>query len=114
MAGWAASARVGKPRMNKVAQEEHEGHVLSLDVVVENALGLHARPASQFVKVASRFAAEVTIGRDGHVSDGKSIIGVLMLGAGPGTTLSLTARGQDARQALDALEALFRSRFGEE
>ncbi len=48
------------------------------------------------------------------MSDGKSIIGVLMLGAGPGTTLSLTARGQDARQALDALEALFRSRFGEE
>jgi phosphocarrier protein len=100
--------------MNMAAQQEQGGQELSLDVVVENTLGLHARPASLFVKLASRFAAEITIGRDGHVSDGKSIIGVLMLGAGPGTTLSLTARGQDARQALDALEALFRSRFGEE
>lgn len=100
--------------MNKAAQEEHEGHEWSLDVVVENALGLHARPAAVFVKLASRYAAEITIGRDGHVSNGKSIIGVLMLGAGRGTRLNLTARGQDARQALEALEALFRSRFGEE
>ena len=110
----AASARIGEPLMNKAAQDEQAGNELSLDVVVENALGLHARPASQFVKLASRFAAEITVGRDGHVSDGKSIIGVLMLGAGPGTRLNLTARGQDARQALDALEALFRARFGEE
>lgn len=100
--------------MNKAGQAEQAGNELSLEVVVENALGLHARPASQFVTLACRFGAEITIGRDGHVSDGKSIIGVLMLGAGPGTTLSLTARGEDAREALDALAALFRSRFGEE
>ena len=100
--------------MNKAAQEDDAGRELSLDVVVENTLGLHARPASQFVKVASRFAAEITIGRDGHVSDGKSIIGVLMRGAGPGTILNLTARGHDARKALDALGALFRAKFGEE
>jgi phosphocarrier protein len=100
--------------MNTAGQDEHEGGEWSLDVVVENTLGLHARPASQFVKVASGFAADITIGRDGHVSDGKSIIGVLMLGAGPGTTLSLAARGPDARQALEALAALVRSRFGEE
>ena len=100
--------------MKNAAPDQKGGHVLSLEVVVENSLGLHARPASQFVKTACQFAAEITIGREGHVSDGKSIIGVLMLGAGPGSTLSLTARGNDAQQALQALQALFRSRFGEE
>lgn len=104
----------GGQRMKKAAQEEPGRHEFSSDVVVENSLGLHARPATLLVQTASRFAAEITIGRDGHVSDGKSIIGVLMLGAGPGTKLSLTARGTDARQALDAVAALFRSRFGEE
>jgi phosphocarrier protein HPr len=100
--------------MSKAGQGEERGDELSLDVVVENSLGLHARPASVLVKVASRFSADITIGRDGHVSDGKSIIGVLMLGAGPGTKLSLNARGPDARPALVAIEALFRSRFGED
>ncbi len=100
--------------MTKSAQSKRASVEFSLDVVVENSLGLHARPATLLVQTASRFAAEITIGRDGHVSDGKSIIGVLMLGAGPGTRLNLTARGEDARQALDAVEALFRSRFGEE
>jgi len=100
--------------MKKSAQSKRASAEFSLDVVVENSLGLHARPATLLVQTASRFAAEITIGRDGHVSDGKSIIGVLMLGAGPGTRLNLTARGEDAQQALDAVEALFRSRFGEE
>ena len=100
--------------MKKSAQSKRASAEFSIDVVVENSLGLHARPATLLVQTASRFAAEITIGRDGHVSDGKSIIGVLMLGAGPGTRLNLTARGEDAQQALDAVEALFRSRFGEE
>lgn len=100
--------------MKKSAQNKRVNAEFSLDVVVENSLGLHARPATLLVQTASRFTAEITIGRDGHVSDGKSIIGVLMLGAGPGTRLNLTARGEDAQQALDAVEALFRSRFGEE
>lgn len=81
---------------------------------MENSLGLHARPASQFVQVAKQYSCDVSISRDGHVSDGKSIIGVLMLGAGPGTKLCLMARGDDAGDALDALEKLFRERFGEE
>jgi len=100
--------------MKKSAQSKRASAEFSLDVVVENSLGLHARLATLLVQTASRFAAEITIGRDGHVSDGKRIIGVLMLGAGPGTRLNLTARGEDAQQALDAVEALFRSRFGEE
>ncbi len=100
--------------MSKAGHHEHEGQVLSLEVVVENSLGLHARPATLFVRTASQFQSDVTIGRDGHVSDGKSIIGVLMLGAGPGARLCLTARGADAAEALEALAALFRSRFGEE
>jgi phosphocarrier protein len=100
--------------MSTAGQEASERQALSLDVVVENSLGLHARPAALLVRTASQFGCEVTIGRDGHVSDGKSIIAVLMLGAGPGATLSLTARGDDADEALRALEGLFRSKFGEE
>jgi len=100
--------------MSTASQEPIEGHVLSLDVVVENSLGLHARPAALLVRTASQFSCDLTIGRDGHVGDGKSIIAVLMLGAGPGSRLNLTARGEDAREALAAMAALFRSRFGEE
>ena len=91
-----------------------DGVCHSREVVVENTLGLHARPASMFVRTAQLYEADITIGHDGHVSDGKSIIGVLMLGAASGSTLQLTARGADAVAALDALEALFKARFDEE
>ncbi|MBN2450717.1 MAG: HPr family phosphocarrier protein [Lentisphaeria bacterium] len=98
----------GRPKTVKTLQTH------SREVVVENSLGLHARPASRLVQVAKGFCSDIRIVREGHASDGKSIIGVLMLGAGPGTRLSLTAEGEDAIAALDALERLFLSRFNEE
>jgi phosphocarrier protein len=100
--------------MSTAGQEASKGPALSLEVVVENTLGLHARPAALFVRTASRFESDITIGRGGHVGDGKSIIAVLMLGAGPGTRLELSACGADAREALAALRELFRSGFGED
>ena len=84
------------------------------ELVVRNKLGLHARPASLFVKTATRFAAEIAVSKDGPVIDGKSILGVLMLAAGQGSRLSITANGEDALEALDALEKLIQNGFGEE
>ncbi|OGV82143.1 MAG: hypothetical protein A3K18_08405 [Lentisphaerae bacterium RIFOXYA12_64_32] len=82
--------------------------------VIVNKLGLHARPASLLAKTAGGFQSEITIAKDGHVSDAKSIIGLLMLAAGQGTSLSITARGGDAAEALDALEKLIQTKFNEE
>jgi phosphocarrier protein HPr len=82
-------------------------------VQVLNANGLHARPASEIVKVSSRYAAEITVARDGLEVNAKSIMGVMMLAAECGSTLRLHAEGADAEQALDALVELVASRFGE-
>jgi phosphocarrier protein len=73
---------------------------MSREVTIQNKLGLHARPATEFVKKAMRFSCDITIAKDGHVSDGKSVIGILMLAAGPGTTLEITAQGADAAACL--------------
>jgi len=87
---------------------------LARDYVLLNKLGLHARPASLFVKTASQFQADIKISKDGHVSDGKSILSLLMLAAGQGASLNVCARGEDAVEALDALGTLITSKFGEE
>lgn len=91
-----------------------ESRKVSRHCVVTNKLGLHARPASLFVKTATGFLANITVAKDGHVSDGKSIIGLLMLAAGQGSSLSISAAGNDAAEAVDALEKLIQSKFGEE
>ena len=83
------------------------------EVRIENRNGLHARPAAEIVKAASRFKAEVTITRDDMEVNGKSIMGVMMLAAEYGTTLWLRANGDDAEQAVEAIAALVASRFGE-
>ena len=83
------------------------------EVRIENRNGLHARPAAEIVKAASRFRSEVTIQRDDMEVNGKSIMGVMMLAAEYGTTLRVRASGDDAEQAVEALAALVASRFGE-
>lgn len=83
------------------------------EVRIENRNGLHARPAAEIVKAASRFRSEVTIRRDDMEVNGKSIMGVMMLAAEYGSTLWLRANGEDAEQAIDAIAALVASRFGE-
>lgn len=82
-------------------------------VKIVNKLGIHARPAAEIVKAASRFKSNITIIRDDLEVNGKSIMGVMMLAAEYGTTLWLCAKGDDAEQAVDALAALVASRFGE-
>jgi len=82
-------------------------------VRIVNRMGLHARPASELVKVASRFEASVTVSRDGLAVNGKSIMGVLMLAAEAGAELHLRAEGADAADAVTALEELVLRGFGE-
>ncbi|MEN9819008.1 MAG: phosphocarrier protein HPr [Gemmatimonadota bacterium] len=82
-------------------------------VQIVNKHGLHARPAAEVVKLASRFASEITIVRDDLEVNGKSIMGVMMLAAEFGATITLRADGADAEAALDALAALVAARFGE-
>ena len=82
-------------------------------VQIVNKHGLHARPAAEMVKAASKFKADITISRDDLEVNGKSIMGVMMLAAECGATITLRATGADADAALDALAALVASRFGE-
>ena len=87
--------------------------MISRDVIVTNELGLHARAAARFVHLAARFASRVRVARDARVMDGKSIMGILLLAAGRGTTLTITADGPDERDAIEALATLVQSGFGE-
>jgi phosphocarrier protein len=82
--------------------------------VILNALGLHARAATRFVQTANRFAAEVEVEKDGQKVNGKSIMGVLMLVAAKGSTVTVRSRGADAEAAMNALGSLIRNKFDEE
>jgi phosphocarrier protein HPr len=87
---------------------------ITKDLVVCNKLGVHARPAALFVKTANRFDCEVLVEKDGEVVNGKSIMGMMMLAAGPGSKLHVRAKGDDALQAVHELEALLRRKFDED
>lgn len=82
-------------------------------VKIVNKNGLHARPAAEIVKTASRFQSDITLVRDDLEVNGKSIMGVMMLAAEFGSTLTLRADGSDAEEALDAIAALIARKFGE-
>ena len=83
------------------------------DIMVANKLGIHARPAAMFVKTANRFTCDIFVEKDGERVNGKSIMGLMMLAAGPGSKLTLHAEGHDASQALTELENLFNQKFDE-
>ena len=79
-----------------------------------NARGLHARASAKFVKLAALYEAEVKVSKDGHTVDAQSIMGLMMLAAGPGCTLEISAEGRQAEEAVAALAALVSDRFDEE
>jgi len=81
---------------------------------VINKLGIHARPAALFVKVAGKFASDIHVEKDGETINGKSIMGLMMLAAAQGSQLIITANGRDAEAALKALEELFLQKFNED
>jgi len=81
---------------------------------IVNRKGLHARATAKFVQCVDRFDAEISVTRCGETVGGDSIMGILTLGAGLGSTITVAARGRQAREALDALAALVADRFGED
>jgi phosphocarrier protein len=83
-------------------------------VTVVNELGMHARAAAKFVHLATRFRADVRVGRQGREMDGKSIMGILLLAAACGSVITISAEGIDEGEAIGALAALVESGFGEE
>jgi phosphocarrier protein len=84
------------------------------DVAIVNQLGMHARAATRFVQLAAKFPCEIGVTKDGQRVNGKSIMGVLMLVAARGSTISIDAKGPRAEEAVGALVELVRGRFGED
>lgn len=86
---------------------------MELTATINNPLGLHARPAAQFVKLANRFASDIEVVKDGVPVNGKSIMGVMILAAECGSTITVRARGTDEEAAVAALIELITTGFGE-
>ncbi|MBA3269829.1 MAG: HPr family phosphocarrier protein [Acidobacteria bacterium] len=84
------------------------------EVAINNRLGLHARAAAKFVHAASRFRSKIQVSRDGRIMDGKSIMGILLLAAGYGSTITIAVEGPDEQDALATLCELVSSGFGED
>ncbi len=93
---------------------ENHGPTTTREVRIPNVLGLHARPAAEFVKLSSGFESEIFVSKGELEVNGKSIMGVMMLAAECGSTLRIRAEGPDSRAAVDALAELVEGGFGEE
>jgi phosphocarrier protein HPr len=88
--------------------------VTTRECVIRNRLGLHARAAAKFVHLATRYVSQVRVARDGRTMDGKSIMGILLLAAGAGASIIISADGVDETDAVEALYRLVEGGFGEE
>ena len=88
--------------------------VLCKNLEIKNRLGLHARAAAQLVQTAAQFDADITVGKDNQVVNGKSIIGLMMLAAAQGSCIDVSVSGPQAVEALDAIERLVEAKFNEE
>lgn len=86
----------------------------SRELLIQNNTGLHARPAAQIVKLCNRYDCSITLGNDEDEANAKSIMGLMMLAAGPGSTLTAVADGPGAEELLAELDALFAAKFLEE
>ena len=84
------------------------------EIPIVNRLGLHARPAAMFVRIASRYRSEIWVSKEGEEVNGKSIMGLMMLAAGQGSKLRIRAEGPDASKAVEELEELINAKFNEE
>jgi phosphocarrier protein len=87
--------------------------VIERDIEIRNKLGLHARAAAKFVHTAARFKADIKVRKGDEEVDGKSILGILLLAAGRGSTVRVRADGEDERDALEAVEKLIDAKFDE-
>ncbi len=83
------------------------------EIKIENELGLHARPAALFVQLANKFASDIYVEKENDMVSGKSIMGIMMLAAGKGSTIKIIAEGSDAQEAVRQFEELVKGKFGE-
>ena len=90
------------------------GQKIEKEITVINRLGLHARPAAMFVRIASRYRSEIWVEKEGEQINGKSIMGLMMLAAGLGSKLKITCEGADSDKALIEIEALILRKFDED
>jgi phosphocarrier protein len=90
------------------------GNRIEKEVTIVNRLGMHARPAAMFVRIASRYRSEVWVEKEGEQINGKSIMGLMMLAAGQGSKLKLCCEGPDAAKAVEELEQLVADKFNED
>ena len=97
-----------------MSAKKTDGNVFSKELVILNKLGIHARPAALFVKTANRFGSDIFVEKDGEKINGKSIMGLMMLAAGPGSKLTIHANGNDGPAAIAEIEALMKRKFDEE
>jgi len=97
-----------------MAEKENGNSIRVKQFSINNTLGIHARPAGLFAQTANKFNAQIVVEKNGVAVDGKSIMEVMMLGAGQGSSITIKAKGEDADLALDALEKLIEGKFGEE
>ena len=100
--------------LNRRASAAARSQKVEKDIAIINRLGLHARPAAMFVRIASRYRAEIWVSKEGEEVNGKSIMGLMMLAAGPGSKLTVHAQGHDASQALAEIETLIKRKFDED
>lgn len=99
--------------MNESAEKQAEGGAVKKKLVVQNELGIHVRPASLFARTAGKFNSEVMVRKGDQCVDGKSIMQLLMLGALQGTEIEVEAEGDDADEAVAAIEEVVQNNFGE-
>jgi len=97
-----------------LAAEKPGDAPLQRELLIVNRKGLHARATAKFVQCCDKFAAQITVTKDGETVGGASIMGILTLGAGQGSTILVAASGREAEAALEALTALVAGRFGED
>lgn len=96
-----------------MAHLSRDGEIVRCTATIANRRGLHARAAAKFVKLAAGFDAEVSVSRRGTTVSGRSILGLMMLGAGPGTELEIAAFGREAKEAIAVLRDIIEARFEE-
>jgi phosphocarrier protein HPr len=100
--------------LNRRASAGTRDQKIDKEITVVNRLGLHARPAAMFVRIASRYRSEIWVSKEGEEVNGKSIMGLMMLAAGQGSKLRIRCEGPDAGRAIEELEELIKSRFNED
>src|SRR5216110_605983 len=100
--------------LNRRASRVASSQKIEKELPIPNRLGLHARPAAMFVRIASRYRSEIWVAKEGEEVNGKSIMGLMMLAAGQGSKLHVRCEGPDADKAMEEIELLIKAGFNEE